>query len=129
MEGLLISAEKFGVVEKGKVLQLARLVAMVNRSSALQNEWIPAARAVVSGLRLGVHAVSLTICLRLIALCPREQDHNGEPTNNQCAPREQLRRDLLLKALALERLNRTIQNKRTGHDSLEDATASRDLIP
>ena len=35
---------------------------------------------------------------------------------------------LSLKVLASERLNRAIQNKKIGHDSLEDAIASRDLI-
>ena len=33
-----------------------------------------------------------------------------------------------LKFLALERLGRTIQIRRKGHDSLEDATATRDLL-
>lgn len=35
---------------------------------------------------------------------------------------------LSLKALALKRLNRTIQVKGRGHDSLEDALATRDLL-
>jgi RNA exonuclease 1 len=35
---------------------------------------------------------------------------------------------LSLKALALEHLNRTIQPKGRGHDSLEDAVATRDLL-
>lgn len=35
---------------------------------------------------------------------------------------------LSLKALALERLNREIQVKGKGHDSLEDALATRDLL-
>ncbi len=35
---------------------------------------------------------------------------------------------LSLKALALQRLNRAIQVKRKGHDSLEDAMAARDIL-
>lgn len=60
----------------------------------------------------------------------KEQTEGGQENDNQVyrvKPKEK-GPQINLKALSLERLNREIQVKGQGHDSVEDAVASRDLL-
>ncbi|OAQ93089.1 RNA exonuclease [Purpureocillium lilacinum] len=69
-----------------------------------------------------------------------QAEDNGEPDSddggaaleagddNEPKPASQAEGGLSLKALALDRLNRVIQVRGQGHDSVEDAIATRDLL-
>lgn len=57
-----------------------------------------------------------------------EEDENKEAVEETVKVEQYIPRGLSLKALAHERLNRTIQIRGQGHDSVEDALATRDLM-